>query len=173
VSTEAAACPHCGIGNPAVKANAAGRAAPSAATRSSQKAVDPHRISKAPVVIAAATALVLFWFVLEDSPTTYHAAETSQRSSRASAGERAVVRLSSGGVVVIARTEEDLARLGQLSGAQDLVGIHELVVSGRAFTVPSGTRVRVIGRALGTREVRVESGERTGMSGWVPTEFVN
>lgn len=77
--------------------------------------------------------------------------------------------------ILVARSNLTLDRVVQLSAAHDTEGVLELMLSGQAFLVPRGTKVRVIGRGQFMQrftEVRILEGDRYGQSGWVVTDAV-
>lgn len=68
--------------------------------------------------------------------------------------------------------EKSNSRLTKLLIAEDKVGVAEMVVEGKAFIVPKGTRAKILAFGLLTCEVRVMEGYHFGRSGFLPTEFV-
>lgn len=57
--------------------------------------------------------------------------------------------------------------------SHDTYDMANLISQDYGFLVPSGTKVLVIDAAFGALQVRVQSGDHTNESGWVPTEFVS
>lgn len=58
--------------------------------------------------------------------------------------------------------------------ANDTRGMAEIVARGDGFFVKDGTKVLVIDLSGdGARQVRIEDGQFSGESGWVPAEFVS
>jgi hypothetical protein len=78
----------------------------------------------------------------------------------------------SSGLIPVAPRENDYDRLVQLLRADDTRGIYELATTGRVFFVEPGTRAKVIGRKFEAREVRIQSGQFSGRSGWVLSSLV-
>ncbi|QDT76354.1 DUF4339 domain-containing protein [Lacipirellula limnantheis] len=74
--------------------------------------------------------------------------------------------------VYVCVTESAFSRFVELAVAKDYLGMAEMELAGQVFTVPSGTKVKVIGRGFLKREVRVMEGQHIGGSGFVPQEFV-
>jgi len=56
--------------------------------------------------------------------------------------------------------------------SKDTYGITNLIAAGKIFSVPNNTRVLIIDRSVGAREIRILEGKNTGKSGWVPMEWV-
>jgi hypothetical protein len=101
-------------------------------------------------------------------PTT---SENSRSSSGASVGDEVRLVVGSGQVVVC--VDEDAYReLTKLAVADDMLGIGELVASGRAFAVESGTKASVIETGFERRRVRVLEGRHFGKAGWVTKSLV-
>ena len=76
---------------------------------------------------------------------------------------------------LLATDEDAFDAFTKAATRRDEYGVAELVLRGKLFTVPTGTRVRVIdmGGFLGSRlQVRVMEGAQVGRSGWIATEFV-
>jgi len=104
----------------------------------------------------------------QPSPPTLERSEQEVRAIGSIA--RVVVR---SGVVVVAVDEAAYKRFATLAYANDTLGIADLVLQGQAFTVSSGTRVKVIDRGFERREVRIIEGESFGRSGWVTHTLVS
>lgn len=71
----------------------------------------------------------------------------------------------------LGRTKDDFDRLLDAVNANDDYGKAELLLAGRVFMVPRGTRARIIGVSWTMRQVRILEGERIGAAGWVPLEW--
>ncbi len=56
--------------------------------------------------------------------------------------------------------------------ANDAVGYENVLLSGRAFTVPNGTRALVLDKGFTKTKVRVMEGANAGQAGYVPREWV-
>ena len=95
----------------------------------------------------------------------------SSASERVGVGEEGDVK-SSANKTVIATSEASFDALIKASVANDTMGIAQLVLDGRAFAVENGTKVLVIDRTTGARQVRILEGELIGETGWLPMEFV-
>lgn len=94
-------------------------------------------------------------------PTSFHPVE----------GQFARLSVPSGAVVVC-RSKQCLEEFHKLSRANDIIGIAELVMSGRALDVESGTKVLVIDHAWEERKVRIMEGKHLGAAGWVSRVFL-
>jgi hypothetical protein len=98
----------------------------------------------------------------ESGPHTYHPG----------LGEDGFLRSRGGGPLPVAVDEEAWQAMSDAVVAGDDYGMAELVATGRVLAVDSGTRVRVIDRALYRTKIRVLEGKHTGRGGWVAYEFV-
>lgn len=84
-----------------------------------------------------------------------------------------VMLSASSGEVVVALKKSDHDRVVGLLRANDYRGVGQMETAGRIFSVQSGTRAMVIGRAVEAREVRIMSGPEAGRSGWVFSALVS
>lgn len=80
---------------------------------------------------------------------------------------------SNSGTAMLATTQNNEDKLTKLSVAKDTEGITQMVLDGDVILIDSGTKVRVIGQMMFSREVRVLEGKNYGKSGWVPNEFLS
>ncbi|MBD3675517.1 MAG: hypothetical protein HUJ26_18545 [Planctomycetaceae bacterium] len=97
----------------------------------------------------------------------------SGASSGSIAGTGDVTTLNgSGGFATVAINEEAHDRLMELSLAEDYVGIEQLIDAGLVWTVPNGTKCKVISPGVFTYEVRLMEGEYYGVAGIVNSERV-
>ncbi len=98
----------------------------------------------------------------------------STQSRIVSVGQEGI--LSSGGdAVLLGVSKESYSRLVSLSVANDTVGIMDMILTGKVFSVKGGTRCRVIQISsvlTNTREVRILEGDNYGLSGFTAGEFV-
>ncbi len=76
-------------------------------------------------------------------------------------------------VVLMGGTKEDYEEMFKLIIARDDLGVSKMVLDGRVLMVEPGTKVKVIGTKIGSREVRIMSGKYLSQSGWVPNEMVH
>jgi hypothetical protein len=67
-------------------------------------------------------------------------------------------------------SEEALDRYMQLLRAGDSMGMFQMAAAEQVVAVNSGTRYLVIDRGFSKSEVRIQSGEYMGCSGWVMTD---
>lgn len=98
--------------------------------------------------------------------------DSSSSGSRPSIGESGVLRVSNGGDVLVAISEEALDRLTQLSVAKDGAGVGKMILDGSAWTVPSGTKCHVIDPGVFTYEVRISEGVHADEACFVASDFV-
>ena len=89
-----------------------------------------------------------------------------------SRGENGILYLEGGKNVFVAVDKTSFDDYLNAALIEDNYGINELVMQGRLFYVPNGTRVKVIDSTFTTRKVRILEGEWEGASGWVPVEWV-
>jgi hypothetical protein len=75
-------------------------------------------------------------------------------------------------IIPVASSKEALERLTKLSIAHDHEGISELMLAGFVWTVPSGTKCRIIDLGFLTYEVRILDGERSGSTCFVDRGFI-
>jgi hypothetical protein len=75
-----------------------------------------------------------------------------------------------GGEVPVAATVAAFEALSHAAIANDKVGIAQLMLAGAVWSVPSGTQVLVIDMGMYRRQVRFESGEFVGQTGWVSSD---
>jgi len=82
-------------------------------------------------------------------------------------------KLNSGGnLVPIAATQKSFDEWTKLRAAKDQEGQIQMIAAGDVFTVKKGTEVTVIDSGMFSRRIRIKSGPLKGMSGWVPTEYI-
>jgi hypothetical protein len=116
-------------------------------------------------------------FAKQSSPQPSSRSISSTHSSSsgriAGAGDLTTLRASVGGEVPVALNEEVHERMVKLAVAKDDIGFAQLMHTGLVWTVPSGTQVRVIDPGFLSYEVRLMSGERTGQSCIVASEYVS
>lgn len=96
----------------------------------------------------------------------------SHEPKSVSVGQNGRLDLPGGGAVVLAIDRDSLDAFTKASVAKDTIGVAALVLSGRLFEVPSGTRCLVIDRSFGAHQVRIMEGDQFGTSGWVAYEWV-
>ena len=75
-------------------------------------------------------------------------------------------------VTALSVTKEDRDKLATTLEANDMEGLAIMILDGKAFVVDNCTKAKVIGRAMFVREVRILEGDATGMSGWLPVEWI-
>lgn len=73
---------------------------------------------------------------------------------------------------LVAISEEDEKQMIKSSIANDNQGLVEMVMNGRAFFLDGYTKILVIDRSTGSRQIRVLTGSSTNRTGWVPMEFL-
>jgi len=165
VSDQAAACPHCG-------APVADRAAGTAKSASGKKeSIGKTKIGCLPLILIGFVVFAV-WGALDDAERRSTAPNRpAGQTATVGVGQDGRVVVNSGSVVVCV-TPEAYERFVKLAGANDTLGMANLVAEGGAFLVPSGTRVSVIDRGFERREVRILEGQFMGRSGWVTNSMV-
>lgn len=152
VSKAAPTCPNCGV--------------PIAKKKSSSS-------SGCAVALLGVLLLGLFGTIVEQCSGGSSTPTSSAPSSTSSTGVGEDVTLVvSSGEIPVAPSKEAYDRVFDLLIANDFLGVGQMEAAGQIFTVASGTRAKVIGRAFEAREVRIMSGPHTGRSGWVSTSLV-
>ena len=77
------------------------------------------------------------------------------------------------GIAILAIDEKAFDDFTQSSIANDKYGFNEMINSGRLFTIPNSTAVKVIDiKFSGKTRVRVLEGKYLGKSGWSASEFI-
>jgi hypothetical protein len=99
---------------------------------------------------------------------------TPQSSQTLSVGEEGILNNHTNvsdcsGTMVLAVDEEAHEAMIKAALASDNQGLAELIASGRAYSVPTCSRVKVIDQNFGSRQIRLVD---TGETGWVSMEFV-
>jgi hypothetical protein len=89
-------------------------------------------------------------------------------------GDEAILSLPGAQAIFLASAEDEEAydELIDAENASDIEGIARMMARGRAFRVPNGTRVKVIGSSFSSRKVRILEGPYLGEAGWVQADFV-
>jgi len=83
-------------------------------------------------------------------------------------------RLTTGGneQVPVCVTRDAYEEFIQAAGRGDTHGAVNLTLAGLIFFVDNNTRVLMLDSTWGSQQVRILSGPQTGLSGWVPSEWV-
>ncbi len=87
-------------------------------------------------------------------------------------GEIGVLRMTASDDVVVASSQAAYDRLVELSVARDNEGIMQLMIADLAWTVPNGTKCRVINPGIFVTEARILDGESAGRLCFVAAEWV-
>lgn len=95
-----------------------------------------------------------------------------EQKQNVSVGKEGFLRVEGQNEVLVATSKENFGKLIKATVAKDTIGMAQMVQSGEAFFVDNGTKVLVIGSAVGSREIRILEGQHATRSGWVPVEFV-
>jgi len=118
---------------------------------------------------------LIFLIGSSTSPTSNATQDSSDTSGRSSTGHSIgdCGTLDMGEPTVwLARTLEATDKLTKACIAKDTYGISNLMLTNQVFTVPRGTRVKIIDQKTFIRQVRILEGEHIAESGWVAFEFV-
>lgn len=93
--------------------------------------------------------------------------------SHASIGSRGVLADTGGRLVAVGMDENALLKFHQALRIKDRQGSTALLLSGRVFSVATGTNIMVIDYgSVGIRKIRVLDGDRKGLSGFVHEESI-
>lgn len=77
-----------------------------------------------------------------------------------------------GSMNIIGTNKEDLKALDKAAIAGDKQAVIEMYYQGRAFAVPSGTKVLFIDSSWAGRKIRILEGDYKGKSGWVSRDYI-
>ena len=77
-----------------------------------------------------------------------------------------------GSMNIIGTNYEDLKALDKAAIAGDEQAVIEMYYQGRAFAVPSGTKVLFIDSSWAGRKIRILEGDYKGKSGWVSRDYI-
>jgi hypothetical protein len=122
-------------------------------------------------IIASVTILLAICagvYILSGSPN----GKDSTPSTLLMVGDNATLYDDQGVPILVAVDYESLEAAIQASVANDDYGAHELVLTGRLFSVNSGTKVLVTDLALYATEVRILEGPYEGRKVWVVDEVL-
>lgn len=75
-------------------------------------------------------------------------------------------------IVMLSTTKDGYDDISNGMAAKDKVGLRDLILTGKAFTVKAGTHAKVIEVAFALRRVRILDGEKVNAAGWLPFEWV-
>ena len=122
-------------------------------------------------IVCLTIVLLCLFLVWTDvsSPDT----KDSARSTTFAAGDEAVLRSSSGVPVLVAVDKDALEAAVDAAATGDDYAKSELLLTGRLFSVDSGTRVLVTGLALFSTKVRILEGPYEGRTVWVIDEALS
>jgi|GEM_PF-4970382 len=112
--------------------------------------------------------------VLDDSGSTANTT-VSQPPAPSILGAGSTGRLvssSSGPVVGVAATGEDLIKISNLVDAQDQVGMLKMVDDGRVFMVNAGTSVKILATNGSHYQIQVLEGTYKTKTGWIPAKAI-
>ncbi len=161
VSEEAVTCPKCGQ-----------------PLEQNQKFQAMRKAQKRGGVFGLVLLLIVLGFILSREESTNKRSTTTQVSVTSPAPKKAlvdigsVVKLRSGAeVIVLGRTKNDYDSMAKAYRADDSHGRAQLLLSGRAFKVPAGTKARIIDQSWTMRQVRILEGQSVGRAGWIPAEW--
>ena len=78
---------------------------------------------------------------------------------------------SSSDPVFLGRTAGDLSALYKANRREGWAGATRLIAAGRVFTVPNGTRCKILDPGVFSTKVRVLEGSRQGETGYIDSEY--
>lgn len=145
-----------------------GRSATPAARPTPYRAQRPG-CSRRSIIFSAACLFFIcaaIWIILSSTGSD------SSRSTFLTVGDKASLYDDQGTPVLVAVDYESLEALINALAADDDYGASELLLTGRLFSVDSGTRVLVTDLALYATEVRILEGPYEGRKVWVVDELL-
>jgi hypothetical protein len=108
----------------------------------------------------------------DSSPSSSSSSSSSTSSSTKDLGYEGKIDVG-GGEVPVASSEEALGEMTNSAVAKDKEGLAKMMLNGQLFSVPNGTKARLIGRNwTGGIRVRILDGSHYGDDGWIPGEFL-
>ncbi len=116
--------------------------------------------------------VIIFCIVMSIIWGTRSNDKLSSKTPKIAIGSNVIIQSSGGNPVILGTTKESYKEMHKYSIANDQVGLSSLVLSGNAFIVESGTKALVIDRGVYEFEVRIQSGDRSGNSGWVADDLI-
>ena len=140
------------------------------ALRPSPRKAQRSGCSRWSIIFCAACLLFIcagIWILLA-SPS----GNGSSRSTSLTIGDKAILYDDQGIALLVAVDYQSLEALIDALAADDDYGASELLLTGRLFSVDSGTRVLVTDLALFTTEVRILEGPYEGRKVWVVDEVL-
>lgn len=143
---------------------------------------DPERLPPSVAKGAMIVGIVVFLFVFiigvslmrscassfSAPPTTAPVTTTQPASSSIEVGD--TITVGQGTNAFVCPTKADFDECTQLSVAKDYLGLGEMEANGQLYLVDAGTKALVIGESFAAYQVRIESGDYFGKSGWVILE---
>lgn len=138
--------------------------------------VCPHCNKKQPGVFAKVLAgiIMVVIFIVIINMFTGNSSKSENNSNKnkyLSVGEEGY-SCSRTEQILVAISKEDEDQMIKSSIAKDNQGLVELVMNGKAFFIDGNTKVLVIDRSYGSRQIRVLTGSSTNRTGWMPMEFL-
>jgi hypothetical protein len=88
-------------------------------------------------------------------------------------GQESKLHVAGLSLIMVAVDTDAYDELLKACVAKDNYGIGNLILSGRVFNVKNDTRILVLDLGFAKTQVRILEGQKAGMSGWVPYEWVN
>ena len=175
ISTEAKACPHCGVPNPAVVRRRPRATQSSKPERGTTQAPVPKGIG--PWTIGAAVVFIGIPLLVAISRTLSEPRRSfvGHEGGIAAAAESSRVRVYVPGAdwVYLASDRASMNDLLDAQNASDVDGVRRLGQQGKVFRVPNNTDAEVVDRSATLAKVRIiEEGQVAfGREGWVQREF--
>jgi hypothetical protein len=98
---------------------------------------------------------------------------STSNSTKIVDGSKVIVQSTSGGTKIpMTTTKESYNEMFKYWKADDKVGMGQMMLAGTMFMVDVGTQALVLDRTVSLYEVRIQSGEYNGNSGWIDINFV-
>jgi hypothetical protein len=96
----------------------------------------------------------------------------AQTTPRLRIGDIGMINDGSRSPVPLSSTKDGYEEMAKAGRAHDTVGLRQMVLAGKVFAVPVGTRARVIDMSFAMRRVRILDGKYKDAAGWLPFEYV-
>ena len=101
-------------------------------------------------------------------PTTAPVTTTQPASTSIEVGD--TITVGQGTNAFVCPTKADFDECTQLSIVKDYLGLGEMEANGQLYLVDAETKALVIGESFAAYQVRIESGDYFGKSGWIIRE---
>lgn len=122
------------------------------------------------ILVGLGIVAIIIVFVVT-RPGSKNVSDSLGKRAAQSAGSEVKLYIKGRDTIMVAADEKTLDELIVAIPARS-GELENLIQSGRVFTVPNGTRARVVEKGYGKTKVRIIEGERVLSEGWVPELWV-